>query len=175
MSWSTNLWELGKGNNLFLQEPGAHKHHCNAMHCNHHHLYIVGSVQNCEYTSQFGSLEFFTSFLWIFSTYALQGAWGRPSRVARDELHAEDKPTSRHMPVIIIIIICICVCVYICICICREFFLQFHCGARLTADDTVEKLGDERRNLYNQFRSWKSLRRKRLMRKMQWREKLRHF
>jgi len=44
---------------------------------------------------------------------------------------------------------------------CREFFLQFHCGARISADDTVEKLQDERRNLYNQFRSWKSLRRKR--------------
>ena len=47
-------------------------------------------------------------------------------------------------------------------CICREFFLQFHCGARLADDDSVEKLRDERRNLYDQFRSWKSLRRKRL-------------
>ena len=102
MSWSTNLWELGKGNNLFLQEPGAHKHHCNEMHCNHHHIYIVGSVQSCEYTSQFGSLEFFTSFLWIFSSYALQAAWGRPSWVARDELHAEDKSTPGHMSVIVI-------------------------------------------------------------------------
>lgn len=44
---------------------------------------------------------------------------------------------------------------------CREFFLQFHCGARLADDDSVEKLRDERRNLYDQFRSWKSLRRKR--------------
>ena len=43
----------------------------------------------------------------------------------------------------------------------REFFLQFHCGARLADEDSVEKLRDERRNLYDQFRSWKSLRRKR--------------
>ena len=70
MSWSTSPWVLGKGNNLFLQEPGAHKHHCNAMHCNHHHIYFVGGVQNCEYTN-LGVWNFSLSFLWIFSTAML--------------------------------------------------------------------------------------------------------
>merc|ERR1712218_77328 len=43
---------------------------------------------------------------------------------------------------------------------CREFFFQFHCGARLAGEDSVER-EEEMRNLYNQFRSWKSMRRKR--------------
>ena len=46
----------------------------------------------------------------------------------------------------------------------REFFFQFHCGARLAGEDSVES-EEEMRNLYNQFRSWKSMRRKRLMHK----------